>query len=166
MENIVIADLKEEDLKKIQKIYSYFVLNSTATFEEEPPSVEEIKNRWLTIKEKKLPYVTAKINGEVVGYAYATTYRPRSAYRFVVESSVYVKPEFAGMGIAKKAMDEIIRDCRAKGYKQILAVIAGADNIASRRFHKKLGFVEKGILEEFGFKFDKWLDTVLMQLKL
>lgn len=163
---VIIQDAVESDFSEIQKIYAYYVDNTTISLEETAPGKAELMSRWKASIDKSLPYLVAKINGKVAGYAYATSYRPRSAYRFTVEESVYIAADFHGQGIGRILLEEIITRCREKGFKQMLAVIAGADNQASINFHKKLGFEYAGNLKDFGYKFNKWVDTLLMQKAL
>jgi phosphinothricin acetyltransferase len=165
-DEIVILDATDSDFAEIQRIYAHYVEKTTISLEEIPPSVDEMKARWKNSVEKNLPYLVAKVDGKVAGYAYAFPYRARSAYRFTVEESVYLSPEFQGQGIAQKLLGELISQCRAKGYKRMLAVVAGDDNLASIKFHEKMGFRKSGVLEKFGFKFNKWVDTILMQMDL
>lgn len=166
MNNLEILDAVADDFAEIQRIYSHYVLKTTISLEETPPSIDEMKSRWENSRENGLPYLVAKIDGKIAGYAYAFPYRARSAYRFTVEESVYLAAEFQGQGIAQKLLGELINQCRAKGCKIMLAVIAGEDNFASIKFHEKMGFRKSGVLQKFGFKFEKWVDTVLMQLDL
>lgn len=164
--DVIISDAGEEDFSDIQRMYASYVLNTTVSLEDIPPGVEELKSRWRKSREQALPYIVAKINGNVVGYAYAFLYRPRTAYRFTVEESVYVAEEFKGKGIARKLLDALITACREKEYKQMIAVIAGSDNHASIKFHEALGFSQAGKLQNIGFKFGKWVDTIIMQREL
>ena len=165
-DNLMITNAVASDFMEIQKIYSYYVNNTTISLEEESPSPEEMMIRWKNSVDKSLPYLVAKIDDKVAGYAYAFPYRARSAYRFTLEESVYVSKDYQGLGIGHLLLSELIEECKKKGYRQMLAVIAGNDNLASIKFHQKLGFKQSGILEKFGFKFDKWIDTLLMQKEL
>ncbi len=165
-ENIVISDAKAGDFPEILDIYTYYVANTTVSLEESPPAFEEMLKRWKDSTDKSLPYLVAKIDGRIVGYAYAFQYRPRTAYRFTIEESVYVSKDHQGLGVGHSLLFDLIKQCKEKNYKQMLAVIAGADNLASIAFHKNLGFKQSGVLEKFGFKFNKWVDTVLMQKEL
>ena len=139
---------------------------TTYSLEETPPTAEEMLQRWRQYTEKNLPYLVAKIEDKIVGYAYACPYRSRSAYRFTVEESVYVAPTYHGRGIGRQLLYTLIATCKAQGYQQMIAVIAGNDNTASMHFHQKLGFKQVGILEKVGFKFNRWIDTPLMQKEL
>jgi len=159
---LIIRDAVESDFPEIQKIYARYVEATTVSLEEIVPDVVELLKRWKTSFE----FLVAEIDGKIAGYAYAFTYRPRSAYRFTVEESVYISKDYQGLGLGRKLLEELIKRCREKGLRQMLAVIAGADNAASIEFHKKLGFRQSGVLEKFGFKFGGWVDTVLMQKEL
>ncbi len=164
--NLIITNAREVDFEEIQKIYSHYVETATISLEEISPNVDEMISRWRGSVDKSLPYLVAKVDGVVAGYAYAFPYRSRTAYRFTVEESVYVSKNYHGLGIGKKLLCELISQCKNKGYHQMLAVIAGTDNEASIKFHQNLGFKKSGVLEKFGFKFNKWIDTVLMQREL
>lgn len=164
--DITVHDAAENDFPAIRDIYAHYVEHTTASLEENPPTLEEMLARWKNSTDKSLPYLVAKIDGRITGYAYAMQYRPRTAYRYTLEESVYVAKDYQGMGVGRKLLSELIKRCSEKGYKQMLAVIAGADNLASISLHHKLGFKPSGVLEKFGFKFDRWIDTVLMQKAL
>jgi L-amino acid N-acyltransferase YncA len=163
---IVIREATESDMDAVRAIYEHYVLHSTASLEEVPPDAAELNNRRIAIMQQALPYLVAEYDGRVAGYAYAAAYRPRSGYRFTVENSVYVSKEYVGKKIGCKLLTEVITRCEAGGYKQMLAVIAGTDNHASIAFHERMGFTQSGILKGFGFKFGKWVDTILMQRPL
>jgi len=158
----------EADLPAIQRIYRQHVLEGTASFEEEPPGVAEMAARLTAIRERGLPYILAESaeGGAIAGYAYAAPYRSRSAYRFTVEDSIYLDPAFAGKGIGRLLLQRLLTDCAAMGVRQVVAVIGGADNLASVRLHAALGFRQVGVLEGVGCKFGRWLDTILMQRTL
>jgi phosphinothricin acetyltransferase len=164
--DITIGDATEQDFAEIQSIYAPYVLNTSVSLEDVPPSVEEMKNRWHSYTDKGFPYIVAKAGGRVVGYAYASPYRTRSAYRFTVEESVYVADGFHGMGIGQQLMQALVAACRDKGFKQMIAIIGDSDNIPSIKFHEALGFVHAGTLHQVGFKFGKWTDTIRMQKTL
>ncbi len=112
MKNLAISNAMESDFAEIQAIYAHYVLNTTISLEEVPPSVEEMVTRWKNSVDKGLPYLVAKIDGKVAGYAYAFQYRPRTAYRFTVEESVYVSKDFQGLGIGYSLLSELVRECR------------------------------------------------------
>jgi len=164
--NVIVSDAQESDFAEIRRIYAPYVEKTTVSLEDVAPDIEELKARWNKSREKSLPYIVAKIDGNVVGYAYAFPYRLRTGYRFTVEESVYVAEGYKGTGVGHALLDALITICRAKGYKQLVAVIAGTDNNTSIKFHEKLGFRQAGVLQNVGFKFDMWVDTVLMQRDL
>jgi L-amino acid N-acyltransferase YncA len=162
---LAIRDSDESDVPVIQDIYSYHVQHGTASFELTPPSVQEMQQRRADVVAKALPYLVAEIDGVVVGYAYATMYRPRPAYRFTVEDSVYVREGLAGHGIGRALLDAVIKRCTALGYRQMLAVI-GDSSPASVALHKAAGFVEVGLFRSVGFKFGQWRNTAMLEREL
>ena len=155
-----------QDLPAIQSIYAYHVLNGLASFEEQAPSLEEMRRRYEEIMGSGLPYLVAEENGEVLGYGYCSLYRTRSAYRYTLEDSIYVKNGKQGKGIGKAVLTELIARCTALGYRQIIAVIGDSANAGSIAVHANLGFVRAGNLRSTGYKFGRWVDSVLMQLPL
>lgn len=158
-----------DDLPAIQRIYAHWVETGVSSFEIDPPSVEEMRTRFDAVHAKQLPYLVAVTQNdeEIAGYAYATPYRPRLAYRFTVEDSIYLAPEYAGQGIGRALLDALIAETSQQGYRQMIAVIGGgSENAASISLHAKCGFEHAGTLRSVGYKFDRWLDTVLMQRAL
>ncbi|WP_263410792.1 GNAT family N-acetyltransferase [Terriglobus tenax] len=156
-----------DDAEAIARIYAHYVLTSTATFELEPPSAGEIQARMAAVVEMGLPYLVAEVGGEIVGYAYAGPYRPRAAYRYTVENSVYLAPKFAGKGIGHLLMERLITLCKQAGARQMVAVIGGGEeNAASMHLHQRLGFTRVGVLQGVGWKFDRAVDSLLMQRAL
>jgi len=154
------------DIPAIHSIYAHHVLHGLASFEEVPPSPEEMRRRFEDVTAQGLPYLAADIGGEVLGYGYCSLYRTRSGYRHTLEDSVYVKQGSHGKGIGKALLAELIARCTALNYRQIVAVIGDSANAASIGLHASLGFVRAGNLRSVGFKFDRWVDSVLMQLPL
>jgi L-amino acid N-acyltransferase YncA len=154
------------DTTQIAAIYSHYVLHGTGTFEIEPPDRDEINRRRLEIERLGLPYLVAAVDDRIVGYAYAGPYRPRPAYRYTIEDSIYVAPAEIGRGIGKLLLPALIQACENAGRRQMIAVIGDSGNIASIRLHERFGFRHAGLLRSVGFKFERWLDTVLMQLEL
>jgi L-amino acid N-acyltransferase YncA len=152
-----------QDLSAIQSIYAYHVLHGLASFEEQPPAAEETRRRFEDVTGRGLPYLAAEEKGEVLGYGYCTLYRSRSAYRFSLEDSVYVKNGRQGKGIGKALLAELILRCEKLNYRQIIAVIGDSANAASIGVHASLGFVRAGNLRSTGYKFGRWVDSVLMQ---
>jgi phosphinothricin acetyltransferase len=154
-----------EDVPAIAVIYASYVLKSAATFEMEPPDADEVVRRMRSVSEGRLPYLVAEVNGVVAGYAYASPFRARVAYRFTVEDSVYVGGNYSGRGIGRELLKELMERCRVAGCHQMIAVIGGV-NPASVAMHVAMGFAHVGVLREVGFKFDAWQDVTLMQREL
>jgi len=155
------------DLDAITEIYADAVTQGTASYELEPPSRAEMGARFATLAAGGFPYLVAEKDGAVLGYAYAGAFRPRPAYRFIVEDSVYIAPEAKGQGVGLLLMQRLIEAVEAAGFRQIVAVIGdGRPDSASVRLHEKLGFRYSGRLEGSGYKHGRWLDTVFMQLSL
>jgi len=165
-ENLTLRDARDDDMLAVQAIYAHHVEGGIASFELEAPSLEELQRRRADVLAKGLPYVVAELAGEVVGYGYATLYRPRPAYRFTVEDSVYVRDGMAGLGIGQTLLGEIIERCTQGQWRQMIAIIGNSENIASIRLHERLGFRRVGVFEAVGFKHGRWVDTVLMQRAL
>ena len=155
-----------DDIGEIHTIYAHHVLKGLASFEEEPPSAPELRIRLDEVTGCGLPYLVADCGGMVAGYAYCTLYRSRSAYRFSLEDSVYVRPDAQGRGIGRTLLDELMRRCEALGYRQMIAVIGDSANAASIGLHASAGFLRVGTLRSAGFKFGRWVDSVLMQRPL
>ena len=154
------------DIPAITAIYRQHVLRGLASFEIDPPDAAEMLRRHAAVLELGLPYLAAETNGRLAGYAYATVYRARPAYRYTVEDSVYVQDDYAGQGIGSALMPALIAGCADAGRRQIVAVIGDSANLASIRLHEKFGFQRVGLLPAVGFKFGRWVDSVLMQLDL
>jgi len=155
-----------DDLPAVTAIYAWNVLNGTGTFELEAPDLAEMTRRHADLVSKDLPWLVAERNKEVLGYAYANHFRPRRAYRFCLEDSIYLAPQAAGQGIGRLLLAELIAQCEARGARQMLAVIGDSSNTASIALHQALGFEHTGRLKAAGWKFERWLDVVLMQRNL
>ncbi|WP_454688277.1 N-acetyltransferase family protein [Achromobacter aloeverae] len=160
---LIIRDAQSGDFPAIQAIYEYHVLHGTASFELTPPDVDELLRRHAAVVAAGLPYLVATLDGAVVGYAYATLYRPRPAYGNTCEDSVYVQPGMAGRGLGGKLLNTLIEQCTARGWRQMLAVVGDSANAASLALHARCGFHPVGTLRSVGFKLGEWRDTVLMQ---
>jgi L-amino acid N-acyltransferase YncA len=163
---IAIRDSSDADMPFIQAIYAHHVLNGLGSFEEVPPSVDEMRQRRTEIVGQRLPYVVAELGGRIVGYAYAGKFRPRSAYRYSVEDSIYVAPEAQRRGIGRQLLDELIERCTKLEYRQMMAVIGDSANQGSIGVHAAAGFAEVARLPAVGFKFGRWVDIVMMQRPL
>ena len=154
------------DIPAITAIYAHAVRHGTASFELEPPTEPEMTRRMQAVLDGNFPYLAAEIDGNLAGYAYASLYRTRPAYRFTVENSVYVAADMNRRGIGKALLQRLIEECTTRGYRQMIAVIGDSDQAASIGVHKACGFEPAGNLKSIGWKFGKWLDTPLMQRAL
>ncbi|RMT53442.1 Phosphinothricin N-acetyltransferase [Pseudomonas coronafaciens pv. atropurpurea] len=163
---LMLRDARDDDMPAVQTIYADHVLHGISSFELEPPSLAELLQRRTQVLAKGLPYLVAEHAGEVVGYGYVTPYRPRPAYRFTVEDSVYVRAGMGGLGIGHALLGELIKRCETGGWRQMIAVIGNSENIASLRLHERMDFRRVGVFESVGFKHGRWVDTVLMQRAL
>jgi phosphinothricin acetyltransferase len=165
---IFVRPVEAADLAAIQAIYAHHVLYGLASFEEVPPDTAELTRRWRAIAEASLPYLcaTGVAGGAILGYAYAGPYRPRSAYRFSVEDSVYVAPGQTGRGVGRALLKRLIEACTDLGKRQMIAVIGDSGNAGSIALHRACGFELTGTFRAIGFKHGRWVDSVLMQRAL
>jgi phosphinothricin acetyltransferase len=163
---ILVRDAREADMDAVSKIYAAHDLHGLASFEEVPPSLDEMKSRRAEVLQLGLPYLVAEDDGRVVGYSYATSYRTRRAYRYTVEDSVYVEDGFHGRGIGTALLAELIARCERGPWRQMLAVIGDSGNAGSIALHRRLGFAPAGNLVSVGFKLGRWVDSVFMQRAL
>ncbi|PDV87976.1 GNAT family N-acetyltransferase [Rhizobium sp. H4] len=164
--SFLLRDASEADIPAITDIYRDSVLNGVASYEISPPSEAEMAQRFAAIIGQQYPYIAAADDdGNFLGYAYASAFRTRPAYRWMVEDSIYLPPEARGRGIGKALMTELIDRCTVLGFRQMVAVIGGASP-ASIALHLKAGFVEVGLMQGTGYKHGRWLDTMLMQRSL
>ncbi len=162
-----LRDATPEAMAEAARIYAHYVQTSVYTFEEVPPTAEEMRARLRQVRQNGLPWrVIEGCDGAVLGYAYAAPFRVRSAYRYTIENSVYVAPDEAQRGAGMALMRDLIRECTALGYRQMMAVIGDSANEASIRLHTRLGFRTVGHEVAVGLKFGRWLDVVQMQLAL
>lgn len=153
----------EGDIAAVQVIYALEVTEGTASFELLPPTVDEMLQRYRSVLEGGYPYLVAELDGRVAGYAYVVAYRARPAYRFTVEDSVYIAPWARRRGVASRLLDRLISECESRKYRQLVAVIGDSAHAASIDLHRRAGFRLVGTLQNVGYKFDRWLDTVIMQ---
>ena len=165
-DQVVIRPATPADLPDIQRIYGHHVMTGLASFEEIAPDLAEMTRRFPTRVEAGFPYLVAELDGRVVGYSYCGPYRPRPAYRYSVENSVYLAPESAGRGIGRLLLSALIERATALGKRQMVAVIGDSANHASIGLHQALGFRRVGVIEGAGFKHGRWVDSVLMQRAL
>jgi phosphinothricin acetyltransferase len=154
------------DLPAITAVYGWNVLNGTGTFELEAPDLAEMTRRHADVTGKGLPWLVAERAGQVLGYAYANHFRPRRAYRFCLEDSIYLLPELQGQGAGRLLLAELMARCEAAGTRQMLAVIGDSANLGSIGVHRALGFEQVGLMKSSGWKFERWLDVVIMQKSL
>jgi L-amino acid N-acyltransferase YncA len=166
MTSLSIRSATTADIPTITRIYAHAVTHGTASFEIEPPDEAEMARRQRTLLDGGYPYLIAEIDGAVAGYAYAGPYRPRLAYRFSVEDSVYVDPKVQRRGIGRALLSRLIEEAERGGFRQMIAIIGDKSQTPSIELHRALGFRLIGTVENVGFKFDRWLDTVLMQRAL
>lgn len=163
---MLIRAVLPEDAPQIAAIYAEAVLHGLGTFEETPPSTEEMAGRMRAVAVHALPWLVAEVDGRLLGYAYAAPFRPRAAYRYTVEDTVYVAPDAKGRGVGAALLDAVIARCTARGLRQLLAAIGDSDNAGSIRLHEACGFQRAGVLPAVGFKHGRWVDVVLMQRAL
>jgi L-amino acid N-acyltransferase YncA len=151
------------DAPAILAIYGPQVLHGTASWEYEPPDLPEMERRLSAVLAAGYPYFVAEVGGELAGYCYASSYRPREGYRYVVEDSIYVDPRFQGLGIGRTLLNALIEACAAHGFRQMVAIIGDSENQGSIALHRACGFAHVGTLVAIGFKHGRWLDSVIMQ---
>jgi L-amino acid N-acyltransferase YncA len=166
MQALEIRPTTTADLPAVTAIYEHAVRYGTATFELIPPDLAEMSRRFDVLMDGGFPYFVAVLDGRVVGYAYAGAYRPRPAYRFTVENSVYLQPAIHRRGVGLRLLQRLVAECEARGYRQMIAVIGDSANAGSIGVHARCGFQMIGTHPNVGFKFGRWLDTVMMQRAL
>ena len=164
--SLLIRPSTPADLPGVTAIYGWNVLNGTGTFELEAPDEPEMARRRDDVLSKDLPWLVAERSGVVLGYAYANHFRPRPAYRFCLEDSVYLAADAKGQGLGRLLLAELLARCEAAGARQMLAVIGDSANLGSIGVHRTLGFEPIGVMKAAGWKFERWLDVVLMQRSL
>jgi L-amino acid N-acyltransferase YncA len=155
-----------DDMARVAAIYAHYVATSVATFEEDPPPPDYWQHRLGDLAERNLPFLVAEEADGILGYSFASPWRPRPAYRFTAEDSVYVAPGQAGRGIGSALMKPLLDQCATAGVRQVIAVIADTGSDASRALHARFGFTEAGVLSQVGYKHGRWIDTLLMQRQL
>jgi len=166
MSAVLIRPVRPADIAAITRIYVHAVQHGTASFELDPPDANEMARRLDALNVGGFPYLVAEVENEILGYAYAGPYRARPAYRFTVEDSVYIAPDAQRQGLGRALLDRLIVESEARGYRQMIAVIGDSAQHASIALHAALGFRMIGTFEAVGWKFGRWLDTVLMQRPL
>jgi len=165
-EDLIIRPATADDAESLAAIYGDAVLHGSGTFEEIPPTPEEMARRLAAVREKGLPYLVATLDGRVAGYAYASPFRPRTGYRYAAEDSIYVAPWAKGRGLGKILLAPVITECERLGLRQLMAVIGGSENAPSIALHRAMGFELKGVMTGVGFKLGRWMDIVMMEKPL
>jgi phosphinothricin acetyltransferase len=166
MSAVSIRPATPADIPAITRIYACAVKHGTASFELEPPDEAEMARRQRTLVDGGYPYIVAEIDNALAGYAYAGPYRPRLAYRFSVEDSIYVDPDAQRRGVGRMLLEHLIEECERRGFRQMIAVIGDSAQAPSIELHRALGFRMIGTVENVGYKFGRWLDIVNMQRTL
>lgn len=166
MSKLIVRASTEADVVRCAEIYAHHVLHGTASFEVDPPDLTEMKRRRAAVLDIGLPHLVAEREGRVMGYAYAGNWRPRPAYKFSVEDSIYIDKDAVGQGVGKALLPALIEQCTTLGKRQMVAVIGDSAQTPSIRLHTSCGFEMVGTLKNIGFKFGRWLDAVLMQRSL
>ncbi|MDH6180521.1 L-amino acid N-acyltransferase YncA [Microbacteriaceae bacterium SG_E_30_P1] len=162
-----VREATERDLPHVLEIYNHYVMNSTVTFDESAMTLRELRKKFAKVTEKKMPFIVAENpKGQLLGYAYVYPWKEKAAYRYTVENSIYLGPAATGKGLGRVLLRELIDRSRAAGIKEIIAVIADKGADASIALHKDFGFKEIGHMGKVGFKFGRWLGTVLLQKSL
>ena len=154
------------DLEAMAAIYAHYVTDTVVTFEEDPPTAGQWRQRMDNVTGRNLPFLVAEQDAAVRGYAYASPWRPRPAYRHTVEDTVYVSPGHTGRGLGRALLGALLAGCEQAGARQVIAVIADTGDDASAQLHRRLGFEPAGRLRQVGRKHGRWIDTVLMQREL
>jgi len=163
---VLIRPSRDEDVAEIARIYAHHVLHGTGTFETEPPSPTDMAARRQDVVGKGLPWLVAEVDGSVAGFAYGNWFKPRAAYRYSVEDSIYLDPAHQGRGLGRALMAELLARLEAAGVRKAMAVIGDSANTGSIGLHLALGFEHVGVVQDCGWKFGRWLDIVLMQKTL
>ncbi len=162
----IIRPSRDEDLPALAAIYAHHVLHGTGTFETVPPTQAEMAQRRTDVLGKGLPYLVAEDGGRVAGFAYCQWFKPRPAYRFSAEDSIYLDPAAMGRGLGRRLLDELCAQAQQRGLRKLIAVIGDSANLASVALHRAAGFTPAGVIGSCGWKFGRWLDIVLMEKTL
>jgi phosphinothricin acetyltransferase len=163
---MLVRNSTDADMPLVQAIYAHHVLHGSASFEESPPSADEMLSRRANVVKRGLPYLVAEQDGRIVGYSYAGLYHARPAYRYTLEDSVYVAHDRAGSGIGTALLEALLARCETGPWRQMIAIIGDSGNAGSIALHRRLGFQPVGTLQAVGFKFGRWVNSVLMQRAL
>ncbi len=158
-----IRPSQASDLPAITAIYAHHVLHGTGTFETIPPTQEDMAQRQADVAARGLPWLVVEEEGQVLGYAYCQWFKPRPAYRFSAEDSIYLHPDARGRGLGRLLLEALAREAQARGVRKLIAVIGDSANAASIGLHRSVGFTDAGAIRSCGWKFGRWLDIVLME---
>jgi L-amino acid N-acyltransferase YncA len=162
-----LRDARDEDLPQVQGIYNHYVAHSTVTFDEEPMTLDALRDKFARVSTLGFPYLVAQgADDEVLGFAYVYPWRDRAAYRFTAESTIYLRLDATGRGLGRELLSELIRQAEAVGLRELIAVIADHGAESSLKLHEAFGFVRNGHLKLVGFKFDRWMGTLFLQKSL
>ncbi|HSW19298.1 MAG TPA: GNAT family N-acetyltransferase [Ramlibacter sp.] len=161
-----IRPSRDDDLPAITAIYGHHVLHGTGTFETAPPTEADMASRRADVLAKGLPFLVAEDAGQVLGFAYCQWFKPRPAYRFSAEDSIYLHPDALGRGVGRQLLSQLAQQAQASGLRKLIAVIGDSDNAGSIGVHRSLGFEQAGVIRACGWKFGRWLDIVLMEKSL
>lgn len=161
-----LRDARDTDLAAITAIYAHHVLHGTGTFETEPPSLADMTQRRADVLARGLPYLVAEEDGQVLGFAYCNWFKPRPAYRFSAEDSIYIAPGATGRGLGRALLQALCEQAQARGVRKLMAVIGDSANAGSIGVHRACGFTPAGVIGACGWKFGRWLDIVLMEKSL
>lgn len=164
--SVAVSLASHQHLSFMCDIYAHHVLEGTGSFEEQPPSLNDIEARWQVRESRHQPTLVATCDGQLAGFAYAASHKERSAYRFTVEDSIYIAPGFIGQGVGRALLNELINECTERQFRQMIAAIGDSNNQASIALHEQCGFRNVGVATNVGFKFNSWLDIVYMQRAL
>lgn len=162
----IIRVRSDADMDAITRIYAHHVENGASSWELTAPDVDEMTRRAHALRDADFPYLVAELDGETVGYAYAGAYRPRPAYRFTVENTVYISADLRRGGIGSLLLQNLIDTCTELGFRQMIGIVGDSQNHQSIRFHEKMGFRQMGIVKNIGFKFGRWMDQIILQRPL
>jgi phosphinothricin acetyltransferase len=160
---LTIRPSREDDMAAITAIYSYYVLNNTCTFETIPPTIDEMVDRRADILKKNIPYLVAEVADLVIGYAYCTWFKPRIAYRFSAESTIYLDKDMCGKGIGRQLLNTLIHEAELVGVRKMIATIGDSANEKSINLHRAAGFSHVGTFKSCGWKFNRWVDVIFME---
>jgi phosphinothricin acetyltransferase len=165
-EGLLIRPSQEADLARVSEIYAYHVENGTGTFETTAPTLDEMRERWREVLGRGLPFLVATRGQSVLGFAYVNWFKPRPAFRFSAEDSIYIDPQSIGKGVGRELLQNLVRQSEACGVRKLIAVIGDSGNRGSIGLHQAMGFESVGTIKACGWKFGRWLDVVLMEKSL